>query len=221
MTGQGPAERVVVAITGATGSIFGIRTLERLREFPVETHLVVSPWGARTIEHETSYRMPEVRALADVVYRPGDQAAAISSGSFITRGMVIAPCSVRTLAAIANGLADNLIARAADVVLKERRRLVLMVRESPLSQVHLENMLKVSRFGADIVPPMPAFYNHPASIEELVDHIVTRALDQLGLHSEATRRWDGEPLGPACPAGADGALPPRRAPHGPADRAVE
>jgi flavin prenyltransferase len=202
MTSDGAAERVIVAITGATGSIFGIRTLERLREFAVETHLVVSPWGARTIEHETSYRMPEVRALADVVHRPTDQAAAISSGSFLTRGMIIAPCSVRTLAAVANGLADNLITRAADVMLKERRRLVLMVRESPLSQIHLENMVKASRYGADIVPPMPAFYNHPASVEEMIDHIVTRALDQLALHSSATPRWGGDSYGAECGSAA-------------------
>ncbi|WP_264014042.1 UbiX family flavin prenyltransferase [[Mycobacterium] manitobense] len=183
--------RVVVAITGASGSILGVRMLERLREFEVETHLVISAWGARTLEHETGWTMPEVRGLADVVHKPGDLGASISSGSFRTEGMLIAPCSVKTLAAIANGYAEDLIARAADVVLKERRRLVLMVREAPLSEIHLENMLKLARMGASIVPPVPGFYNRPKTLDEAVDHIVTRALDQIGLVSGETPRWDG------------------------------
>jgi 4-hydroxy-3-polyprenylbenzoate decarboxylase len=185
-------ERIIVAITGATGAIFGVRALERLREFDVETHLIISPWGAKTIEHETGRSVKEVRALADVSHRPQDQGATISSGSFLTLGMLVAPCSVKTLAAISSGFAEDLVARAADVVLKEQRKLVLMVRESPLSPIHLENMLKLSRAGATMLPPMPAFYTQPASIDELVDHIVTRALDQFGLHSEATKRWDGK-----------------------------
>lgn len=183
--------RLVVAITGASGSILGVRMLERLREFDVETHLVISAWGARTLEHETSWTLAEVRRLADVVHKPGDLGASISSGSFRTEGMLIAPCSVKTLAAIANGYAEDLIARAADVVLKERRRLVLMVREAPLSEIHLENMLKLARMGASIVPPVPGFYNRPKTLEEAVDHIVTRALDQVGLISGETPRWDG------------------------------
>lgn len=184
-------DRIIVAITGATGAIFGVRALERLREFDVETHLIISPWGAKTIAHETGRSVEEVRSLANVSYRPQDQGATISSGSFVTLGMLVAPCSVKTLAAISSGFADDLVARAADVVLKEQRKLVLMVRESPLSPIHLENMLRLSRAGATMFPPMPAFYSQPASIDELVDHIVTRALDQFGLHSEATKRWDG------------------------------
>lgn len=183
--------RVVVAITGASGSILGVRMLERLREFDVETHLVISAWGARTLEHETGWTVAEARALADVVHKPGDLGASISSGSFRTEGMLIAPCSVKTLAAIANGYAEDLIARAADVVLKERRRLVLMVREAPLSEIHLENMLKLARMGASIVPPVPGFYNRPKTLDDAVDHIVTRALDQIGLVSGETPRWDG------------------------------
>ena len=185
-------DRLIVAITGATGAVFGVRALERLREFDVETHLVISPWGSKTIEHESGRSVKEVQALADVVHRPQDQGAVISSGSFVTRGMLIAPCSVKTLAAISTGVAEDLVARAADVVLKERRRLVLMVRETPFSAIHLENMLRLAQAGATILPPVPAFYTAPASIDDLVDHIVTRALDQFGLHSEETPRWDGE-----------------------------
>lgn len=184
-------QRVVVAITGATGAIFGVRLLQRLREFPVETHLVLSAWGARTLSHETPYTPDDVRELADVAYRPSEQGAAISSGSFRTTGMIIAPCSMKTLAGIASGYADDLVVRAADVTLKEHGRLVLMVRESPLNAIHLENMLGLARLGVRIVPPMPAFYNHPETIEDVVDHIVTRSLDQLDLISEHTKRWDG------------------------------
>lgn len=183
--------RLIVGITGASGSILGIRTLERLREFDVETHLVASAWGVRTLEHETSWTIEEVRALADVVHKPGDMGATVSSGSFRTDGMIVAPCSMKTLAAIAHGYTEDLVARAADVVLKERRRLVLMTRESPLSEVHLENMLKLARMGASIAPPMPAFYNRPQTLDEVVDHIVTRALDQFDLVDLEAPRWDG------------------------------
>jgi 4-hydroxy-3-polyprenylbenzoate decarboxylase len=186
------AGRLIVGITGASGAIFGVRLLERLAEFPVETHVVISAWGARTLAHETGYSVSDLKGLADVLYKPTDQGAAISSGSFLTRGMVIAPCSVKTLAAIAHGYTADLITRAADVVLKERRRLVLLVREFPLSTIHLENMLALSRLGASIAPPVPGFYNKPASLEDVVDHIVTRTLDQLGLHSNRTERWSGE-----------------------------
>jgi flavin prenyltransferase len=183
--------RIVVGITGATGSVFGIRILERLREFEVETHLIISPWGGRTLEHETEYSIDALRTLADVVHKSNDQGAAISSGSFPTDGMVIAPCSVKTLAGIATGYANDLVARAADVAIKEGRPLVLMVRESPFNALHLENMLKLAQLGVRIVPPMPAFYNHPKTLEDMVDHITTRTLDQLSLESAKAKRWSG------------------------------
>ena len=147
-------QRLIVGITGASGSIFGVRLLEMLQGSGIETHLVMSRWGARTLVHETSYTPEQVNALATVAHPLTDQGAAISSGSFVTMGMVIAPCSARTLSAIAHGLGDNLIHRAADVVLKERRKLVLAVREAPLSEIHLENMLKLARMGVVIAPPM-------------------------------------------------------------------
>ncbi len=190
MTGS-LASRLIVGITGATGSIFGIRLLQALAGSGVETHLVVSKWGMRTLAHETSYTLDQVQAMATAYYSPNDQGAAISSGSFLTSGMVVAPCSMRTLAAIANGQGDHLIHRAADVILKERRKLVLVVREMPLNDIHLENMLKLSRMGVVILPPVPAFYNHPHSIDEMVDHIVMRILDQFDIHLGLTERWDG------------------------------
>ena len=184
--------RIIVGITGATGAIYGVRLLERLREAGVETHLVVSRWGARTLIHETPYTREHVESLATVAYAAADMGAAVSSGSFRTDGMIIAPCSAKTLGAIANGAGDNLVHRAADVVLKERRRLVLVVREAPLSEIHLENMLKLSRMGAVVLPPVPAFYNHPQTIDDVVDHTVSRVLDQFGLESAASARWAGE-----------------------------
>lgn len=187
--------RIVVGITGASGTIFGVRCLERLREAHVETHLIVSPWGARTLEHETGLKPQDVARLADVHHRTGDLSASISSGSFITMGMIVAPCSMKTLAQIATGIGQDLIPRAADVVLKERRRLVLLARESPLHETHLENMLRVTRMGAVVLPPVPAFYNRPASIDDIVDHVVTRSLDQFGIHSDASPRWNGEIAG--------------------------
>ena len=184
--------KIIVALTGATGAIYGVRLLERLRDAGVETHLVISRWGARTLLHETPYSREHVESLATVSYAPADMGAAISSGSFQTDGMVVAPCSAKTLAAIAHGFGENLIHRAADVILKERRRLVLLVREAPLSDIHLENMLKLSRMGAQILPPMPAFYNHPATIDDIVDHTVSRVLDQFGLDAGGAERWSGE-----------------------------
>jgi 4-hydroxy-3-polyprenylbenzoate decarboxylase len=184
--------RLIVAMTGATGAIYGVRLLERLRENGVETHLVISRWGARTLIHETPYSREQVTALASVAHPAADMGAAISSGSFHTDGMVVAPCSAKTLAAIAHGLGENLIHRAADVVLKERRKLVLVVREAPLSDIHLENMLKLSRMGAVILPPMPAFYSHPVTVDDIVDHTVARVLDQFGIAMRGALRWSGE-----------------------------
>jgi 4-hydroxy-3-polyprenylbenzoate decarboxylase len=178
-------------MTGATGSVYGIRLLQALHGSDVETHLVISGWGARTLVHETPYSLEQVRALATRAYSDNDQGAALSSGSFLTAGMVIAPCSMRTLSAIAHGQADNLVHRAADVVLKERRRLVLLVREAPLSDIHLENMLKLSRMGAVVSPPVPAFYNHPQSIDDLVNHTVQRVLDLFDIHLDVAARWTG------------------------------
>jgi 4-hydroxy-3-polyprenylbenzoate decarboxylase len=185
-------KRLIVGITGASGTIYGIRLLERLRRLDVETHLVLSRWGARTLLHETSYTVEQVQRLATESYTSTDQGAPISSGSFVTMGMIVLPCSVKTLAAVAHGYGESLIPRAADVVLKERRRLVLGVREAPLHEIHLENMLRLARMGAIISPPVPAFYNHPPTIDALVDHTVTRMLDLFGLHTGDTPRWDGE-----------------------------
>jgi 4-hydroxy-3-polyprenylbenzoate decarboxylase len=183
--------RIIVGITGATGSIFGVRLLQALGAAKVETHLVLSRWGQQTIEHETGLKGSQLRELASVFHGAGNMAATISSGSFLTEGMVIAPCSVRTLAAIASGNGENLVHRAADVALKERRKLVLVVRETPLSEIHLENMLKLARMGVTLLPPMPAFYNKPQTIDDLIEHIVARALDQFGIPAEFARRWDG------------------------------
>ncbi|MDP3672309.1 MAG: non-oxidative hydroxyarylic acid decarboxylases subunit B [Telluria sp.] len=186
-------KRLVVGITGATGAVFGIRLLEALHGVEgVETHLVLSKWAMQTIEHETSMTVAQVRELATETHSEGNMGASISSGSFLTDGMVIAPCSMRTLAAIAHGVGDHLVHRAADVVLKERRKLVLVARELPLSDIHLENMLKLSRMGVTIMPPMPAFYNHPATIDDIVNHIVARVLDQFGLPADFAKRWEGQ-----------------------------
>ncbi len=184
--------KIIVAITGATGAIYGVRILQRLREAGAETHLVISRWGARTLLHETPFSREQVEALATSNYAPGDMGAAISSGSFRTDGMVIAPCSAKTLAAVAHGFGENLVHRAADVVLKERRKLVLVVREAPLSDIHLENMLKLSRMGSVVLPPMPAFYNHPRTVDDVVEHTVSRVLDQFGLDVSGVERWSGE-----------------------------
>ena len=184
------AERpVLVAMTGATGAVYGIRVLETLRELGVETHLIVSRWAEATIRAETDRRPDDVRRLATTVYEEGDLAAAPARGSFETAGMIVVPCSMRTLAAVANGLSDNLVQRAAEVHLQERRKLVLLARESPLSAIHLENMLRLARAGAVIAPPVPAFYARLRSLDDMVDHTVGRALDQLGIEHERIRRW--------------------------------
>jgi len=186
--------RLIVGITGATGTIFGVRLLQMLHGSGIETHMVMSKWGARTLIHETDYTVEQVQDMATHSYPLGDQGAAISSGSFITLGMVIVPCSMRSLAAIANGLADNLVHRAADVILKERRKLVLVVRESPFNDIHLENMLKLSRMGVVILPPVPAFYNHPQNLDDMINHVTMRILDQFDIHLDVMNRWDGTML---------------------------
>jgi flavin prenyltransferase len=183
--------RIIVGITGASGAIYGVRLLERFRELDVEVHLIATSWARVTIEHETNYSFAQVKALADVTYGESDQAAAVSSGSFLTHGMVIAPCSTKTLGAIANGFGYNLVCRAADVVLKERRRLVLAVRETPLHAVHLRNMLTLSEMGVTICPPVPAFYNRPESVDDIVDQTVLRLLDQFGFNLPSDSRWAG------------------------------
>jgi len=184
--------RMVIAITGASGAIYGIRALEILRERPeVETHLVISDSGRATITQETRRSLDEVRSLADVVHPFRELGASIASGSFRTDGMLVAPCSIRTLSAIANCATGDLVSRAADVVLKERRRLVLLVRETPLHAGHLRLMLQATENGAIMMPPVPAFYAEPASIEDLVDHTVGRALDLLGIDTELVNRWAG------------------------------
>ncbi len=184
--------RVVVGITGASGAVYGITVLKQLKLHGVETHLVMSDWAGRTIELETDYTPRQAAALAHRTYESGDLAGAIASGSFKHDGMVIAPCSMKTLAAIACGFADNLIARAADVTIKEGRKLVLLARETPLSPVHLENMLKLARIGVTIMPPMPAFYTRPATLGEIVEHTAGRVLDLLGVENQLLRRWGEE-----------------------------
>jgi 4-hydroxy-3-polyprenylbenzoate decarboxylase len=182
-------DRLIVGISGASGVIYGVRMLEALKDLPVETHLVMSKAAEQTLAYETDLKVNDVRALADVCYPVTDLGAAISSGSFRTRGMVIAPCSVRSVAEIACGVTASLLTRAADVVLKERRRLVLMVRESPLHSGHLRNLLAVSEMGAIVAPPVPGFYANPRTIGNLVDHAVGRALDLFDLDSGLVRRW--------------------------------
>jgi 4-hydroxy-3-polyprenylbenzoate decarboxylase len=195
VTDESGGRRLVVAITGASGAILGIRALERLRDVGVETDLVVSAWGARTIEHETDYSFKQVCELATRSHKAGDQGACVSSGSFRSEGMLIMPCSMNTLGSVAHGIGSNLVQRSADVTLKEGRTLVLAVRETPLSAIHLQNMLTVARAGGVILPPVPAFYNHPETLDDLVEHLVTRALDQFGIDNPRAKRWTGEMRG--------------------------
>ncbi len=184
--------RLIVGITGASGAIYGIRLLEFLRGRPdIETYLVLSETAKQTIALETDSSLEEVGALAHRVYGNRDLAAPISSGSFQTGGMIVAPCSIKSLSAIANSYCDNLIARAADVCLKERRRLVLMVRETPLHLGHLELMERVTRMGAVVLPPCPAFYFRPRTVEQIVDHTLGKALDLLGIGHDLFQRWEG------------------------------
>lgn len=187
-----PRQRLIVAITGATGAIYGVRLLEHLRKYgQVETHLMVSEAGVLNLHQELDMRRKDVEALADVVHNVRDVGACIASGSFASTGMVVAPCSMKTLAAVAHGLSDNLITRAADVVLKERRRLVLMVRETPFNLAHLRNMTSVTEMGGVIFPPLPGFYQRPASMEEMVDHTLGRVLDMFGISMQLTPEWQG------------------------------
>ena len=183
--------RVVVGLTGATGAVYAVRLLERLRESGRETHLVASPAGVLNVHHEIGLDRKGLEALADASYNPSDIGAAIASGSFAMAGMVIAPCSMKTLAAVAHGYSDNLLARAADVTLKERRRLVLMVRETPFNLAHLRNMIAVTEMGGIVFPPLPAFYHRPKTIDDLVDDTVERVLAVLGVESAAPKSWSG------------------------------
>jgi len=186
-------KKIIIAITGATGSIYGTRLLEILQTVDdVETHLILSSAGALTAQYELNMDKKTITALADVTHSPKDIGATLSSGSFITHGMVIAPCSMKTLGCIANGIADNLVSRAADVVLKERRKLILMTRETPLNLVHLRNMTTLSEMGAIIAPPVPAFYTQPETINDIVNHTVGRILDTLDISNvDYVKRWKG------------------------------
>ena len=185
------APRVVVGITGASGAAYGVRLLERLRELQVYTHLVATPAGVLNVHHELSLDRPALEALADEAHAPGDIGACIASGSHATAAMVVAPCSMKSLAAIAHGFGDNLLTRAADVTLKERRRLVLMVRETPFNLAHLRNMTAVTEMGGIIFPPLPAFYLKPSSIDAMVAEGVERVMGLLGLQGAAPQQWQG------------------------------
>ena len=189
----GEPRRLIVGISGATGIAYGIRLLEALRDTDVESHLVISRPGLMTLDYETDLTRDDLYALADVVYPASDVGAAISSGSMITLGMIVAPCAVKSAAEIASGATQTLLTRAADVTLKERRRLVLMVRESPLHTGHLRTLTEASEIGAIIMPPMPAFYPRPETIEDMVDHTVGRALDLFGIEHDLLKRWTGTP----------------------------
>ncbi len=181
--------RLVIGISGASGVIYGVRLLEVLQPLPVETHLVMTRTAEVTLAHETDRKVKDVKALADHVHQPGDLAAPISSGSFRTMGMVVAPCSMRSLGEIATGISSSLLTRAADVVLKERRKLVLLPRETPLHEVHLRNLATVAGLGAIVAPPLPAFYSRPRTIEDIIDHTVGRVLDLFDIDAGIVRRW--------------------------------
>jgi 4-hydroxy-3-polyprenylbenzoate decarboxylase len=183
--------RLIVGLTGASGAVYGVRLLERARALGVETHLVATPAGILNVHHEMGLGRAELEALATQAHAPGDVGACIASGSFATDAMVIAPCSMKTLAAVAHGMGDNLLTRAADVTLKERRRLVLMVRETPFNLAHLRNMTAVTEMGGIVFPPLPAFYHRPASIDELVNETVERVLATLQIASAQPQEWRG------------------------------
>jgi 4-hydroxy-3-polyprenylbenzoate decarboxylase len=189
MVSMAEPSRLIVGISGASGVIYGVRLLQALKKLPVESHLVMTRTAEVTFAHETRMKVAEVRRLAHATYGVDDLAAAISSGSFRTKGMIVAPCSMRSLGEIANGITSNLLTRAADVVLKERRRLVLLARETPLHAIHLRNMLALSEMGAIIAPPVPAFYNRPQTLDDIVDHTVGRVLDLFDLDTGTVKRW--------------------------------
>lgn len=187
MSGDRP--RLIVGISGASGVVYGVRLLEVLRGLPVETHLVMSKSAEMTVACETDLKPADVKALADMAHPIGDIAASISSGSFKTKGMIVAPCTVRTLSEIASGVTTSLLTRAADVALKERRRLVLMLRETPLHAGHIRSMLRVTEMGAVVAPPVPAFYARPATLDEVIDQTVGRVLDLFEIDSGLPKRW--------------------------------
>jgi len=181
--------RLIVGISGASGVIYGVRLLQALEALPIETHLVMTRTAEVALAHETDFKVEDVRRLADVAFRIDDLAAAISSGSYRTIGMIVAPCSMRSLGEIAHGITSNLLTRAADVVLKERRRLVLVARETPLHAIHLRNMTTLAEMGAIIAPPVPAFYNRPKTLDDVIDHTVGRLLDLFDLDTGKVKRW--------------------------------
>ena len=184
-------EKIIVAITGASGAIYGIRLLAILRECNIETHLIISKSANLTIATETSFSIGDIKKLANYAYHPSDIGAKISSGSFKVNGMIIAPCSMKTLSAIASGMENDLIMRSAAVIIKEQKKLALMVRETPLSAIHLENMLKLARIGVAICPPVPAFYNNPATLDDIINHSLARILDLFNIETNLVKRWQG------------------------------
>lgn len=184
-------KKIIVSITGTSGAIYGIRLLEILRRCGVEIHLIISKSANLTIATETSFSINDIKKLADYVYHPNDIGAKISSGSFKVNGLIIAPCSMKTLSAIASGLENNLIMRSAGVIIKEQKKLALIVRETPLSAIHLENMLKLARIGVAICPPVPAFYNNPTTLDDIVNHSIARVLDLFDIETNLINRWQG------------------------------
>ncbi|RJE25974.1 Phenylacrylic acid decarboxylase [Aspergillus sclerotialis] len=184
-------KRIVIGVTGATGTIFAVRLLEQLRQLNIETHLVMSKWASVTLKYETDIKDAQIRDLATFNYATRDLSAPISSGSFLHDGMIIVPCSMKTLAAVRTGFCDDLISRAADVSIKEGRKLMMVVRETPLSDIHLDNMLALKRSGATIFPPVPAFYTRPITIDDLINQSVGRMLDSFGIHTDDFERWNG------------------------------
>lgn len=186
-------KKIIVAMTGASGAIYGVNLLKKLQDYPdVEVHGVFSPWAEENLRLESALNLADVKALCDVTYEIDELGAKIASGSFLTEGMVIVPASMKTVASITHGYSDNLISRAADVVIKERRKLIVVPRETPLSVIHLENLTKLAQYGAQIIPPIPAFYQQPQTIQDLVDHHTVKLLDSLGLPADYAGRWDGD-----------------------------
>lgn len=192
MNKHNTSKKIIVGISGASGAIYGIRLLQILRELKIESHLIISKAASLTITSETNYSLTDVKNFADYVHNTSDIGACISSGSFRVDGMIIAPCSMKTLAGVANGYEDNLMIRAASVIMKEQKKLVLMIRETPLHAIHLENMLRLSRAGVIISPPVPAFYNKPKTIDQLVDHSLSRVLDLFDVEAALIKRWTGK-----------------------------